>query len=358
MLAKHSPVKPWVWVLGAVLVSAAVFYVSLDLVYANRVLPGVWLGDVNLGGQPLDELTTIIDPVFKSASQESLTFKSGDWEKVCSLKTLGINFSSTETAEVIAKFGRSNNALINFGHRFYAVIARVHLPATYQDQLNKLNQNITTISRAINQAGVDGEVLVVGQTATIKPAVTGIAVDEIRLEQIARDQLSQLNFAVVGLPVRTTLPKFTSEIVQTTADRINQNLAQSYILKTRTQEIELTSEQLWGWVEITKQPESFLVRLNPDELNKYLQTIKVSVDQPAINAIFVMKNDRAIKFLPDQLGVTLEVKKAADLIQQNLLTNQRLVELPAHYTEPKITLGKTNDIGIKELVAQGESNFA
>ncbi|MBU1092636.1 VanW family protein [Patescibacteria group bacterium] len=358
MLVKHNPVKLWIWVLGFALIIAAVFYVSLDLVYANRVLPGVWLGEVNLSGESLNDLPVVIDAIVKEATQKQLAFKSGDWEKIYSLKTLGINFIPSETSTAIAKFGRGNNAFVNFWQRSHAVITGVHVATVYQDQLDKLNQNIIAIGQAINQAGVDGEVLIVGREAIIKPAVTGVAVDEHRLEQITREQLSQLNFTVIDLPVQTTLPKFTSEIAQATADRINQNLAQPYTLKTRIQEIELTANQLWDWAEVIKQPESFLVRLRSKEVNKYVQTLKNTTDQPAINAVFVMKNDRVIEFVPDQLGITLDTDKIVELIQQTLLTDQRQIDLPAHYTEPKITLGESNKLGIKELVAQGESNFA
>ena len=358
MLAKQSLGHWLVWGLAGAAAGAVIFYVLLDLVYANKVLPGVWLGDTELSGEPLDQLTAVTLPLFKTAQQNSLVFKSNDWTKTYTNKSLGINYFPAETITGITNFGRGKNILVNFSQRLQAAIAGKQLPASYQDQLNKLDQAIAKISKEVNQAGVDGEVVIVAKQATIKPAVTGIMLDTTELNRVIRQQLVAIDFSPIDLPVQTTLPKFTSEIAQATADQINQSLGLAYTLKTRAEEIELTTDQLWVWVEVVKQPEAFLVRLRPADLQQYLQTLKESMDQPVVNASLTIKQDRVTEFVPDQLGVILDIAPAAELIQRNLLTEQHQIDLPARYVEPRTTLGETNDLGIKELVARGESNFA
>lgn len=358
MLVKYGRVNFWAWILGGIVMSAAIFYVSLDVVYANKVWPGVWLGEINLGGQPIARLPEVVDPILKTGSQRNIGFRLGEWEKSYSLKTLGINFSTAETVEVISKFGRGSNAISNLGQRLYAIIIKAHLPAIYQDQLGKLDKSILEIEQLVNQAGVDGEVIIDKQKAIIKPAVTGLVLNKNQFEQIIRDRLSKLNFNIIELPAQKTLPEFTTEMAQAIADQINQSLNLSYILKTRTAEIELSSQQLWAWVQITQQSDSFRVKLKEEDLRQYLQNLKNQIDQSAINAILVIKNERAIEFVPDQVGVILDIEQSIELIQRKLLTEHRQIDLPAQYIEPKTTLDETNNLGIKELVAKGESNFS
>ncbi len=84
-----------------------------------------------------------------------------------------------------------------------------------------------------------------------------------------------------------------------------------------------------------------------------LEEIINSVNQPAVNAQLDLIGDSVKEFNPGQNGQTINF---ANFLEQ-LNSGSDLINLPVIVSEPAITLADTNQLGIIELVAEGESNF-
>ncbi|MEO8065512.1 MAG: VanW family protein [Candidatus Doudnabacteria bacterium] len=81
--------------------------------------------------------------------------------------------------------------------------------------------------------------------------------------------------------------------------------------------------------------------------------VELDVDQQTHDAVLKIDNHTATFFDPGQNGQALDLYALRDL----LTSDSPLVDLPVLISLPKHSLGQTNDLGIKELVATGESNF-
>ena len=67
---------------------------------------------------------------------------------------------------------------------------------------------------------------------------------------------------------------------------------------------------------------------------------------------------RATKFAPHQDGQTLGLAEAQSLIRKALLEGRSEVELPVSVKPPRVTLSDLNSLGIKEIIARGQSDFS
>lgn len=79
-----------------------------------------------------------------------------------------------------------------------------------------------------------------------------------------------------------------------------------------------------------------------------------AVNQPAQEARLTIKNNFATDFEPGQNGQAVDTY----LLRQQLLSDSATIDLPAVIASPKTTLAQTNNLGINELIAVGESNFS
>lgn len=104
--------------------------------------------------------------------------------------------------------------------------------------------------------------------------------------------------------------------------------------------------------------DSSLYNFNKESLTKYLETIGETVTQPKRDAKLIIKDNRATNFVSPQDGRRLDVPRAINLIAGSLLSDNRKIELPVITTPPNITLAETNNLGIKQFLAQGESDFS
>lgn len=348
----------WWWVV-VIAFGLAGFYLLWDVMYAGQIFPGVKVGQLDLSGATYAEAEQNIADLLKTLPRRSVTFQSAGFQRNYTPKELGIVFAPATTTANVVSFGRHPRApLINLVQRLQAAIIGVRVSVDYQEQLDLLDKAIGAMRRSVDQAGVDGEVIIDRNQAITQPAIVGQVLDNAALKTDLQRRWEAIDFTPLALPLKLKQPKFSDELVKLTVDKINQSLQKPYQLVLRQQTSELTTAQLWQWVEVIKRDQLLVVRLRPADLAAYLQKLKTTIDQPVQDAVWVMKNEQVIKFQPDQPGVKLRIEETAQLIQANLLTNQRQLELSADYTEPRVRLAELNYLGINELIARGESNFS
>lgn len=121
----------------------------------------------------------------------------------------------------------------------------------------------------------------------------------------------------------------------------------------------LTDLSVWYFEQpdLTPTNPNVIYTYNPGAIYTYLSGLSQSLDTSAVEPELVILNQRAIKFTPPQDGLKTNLfastQSVLNALQHNLETAQLIVEI----TSPKTKLADLNDLGIKELVARGESTF-
>jgi vancomycin resistance protein YoaR len=87
---------------------------------------------------------------------------------------------------------------------------------------------------------------------------------------------------------------------------------------------------------------------------KVLEDAAAKLNQPAKESKLVIEDGWAKEFEPGQDGQALDMFRAYSMIA----SGQEFIKLPVLVSKPNSSLADTNDLGINELVAVGESNFA
>ena len=346
----------WLAVGGLVLLIAG-FYLVSDVIYAGRVFPGVRVGQARFGGENLALATLSATNLVQNVRHQQIVLETTGFSKSYLPKDFGVVWAPESIAQSAFQFGRSSTVVGNLAQRLQAMLLGVVVPVTYQGQLDRSDQVIAQLKRKVDQAGINGEVLIGRQQATIRPAVVGKILDSGALSRLLQRRWQMLDFTPLTLPINESPPVFNDALTQITADKINQSLAIPYLLVLRDREIKLPADNLWEWVEVIAQHPSLVVHLRPADLAKYVQDLKMQVDQPVQDASLTIQDNKVTKFQPDQLGISLRTLETAAVIQASLLTEQHKVEMVADYIEPRVKLGELNNLGISELVARGKSNF-
>lgn len=96
---------------------------------------------------------------------------------------------------------------------------------------------------------------------------------------------------------------------------------------------------------------------NPALVYKYINGLAQEINLPAMEPELTILNQRAIKFTPPQNGLNADVFESTKSALFALQNGQNTSNLTVSVSEPKTKLSDLNDLGIKELVARGESSF-
>jgi len=359
-LAKNkSKIYISVFIFGVVFLIIFIFYATFDIVYANRVMPGVKFGSEILGSMDSSVARNIVYDLLDEQAKQKLIFIHNDMSAMYSLSDLGIDFDYYASNEAVKRFGRGDNFLINLFQRVRGLLCNVSVMASYYNS-SAWDQAVLELENQIDVEPVPARVVIKPDKfrAEIVPAVVGYKLNKELFNKIVKSHLGKLKFNPIELPIASYSPVLDTKLAQITAQKINQQLGNKYLLKFKDQSFELTGNDLWDWLEVADANNTFVVRLQEAEVVNYVKSLEQSINQPMQNAVFEIKNGQVIKFLPHQSGALLRTKEATELIQAALLDPVKEIELPVNYLEPKITLKQINNLGINRLVARGVSNFA
>lgn len=109
----------------------------------------------------------------------------------------------------------------------------------------------------------------------------------------------------------------------------------------------------------------FVTQLTYDKnsLSDFITIQEDKYNRPAKDALFKFENERVVNFRIEEDGVKINSEKLLSDIENRIIywkknPKNETVTLTAQALKPQITLAKSNQFGIEELVAVGKSNYA
>lgn len=103
---------------------------------------------------------------------------------------------------------------------------------------------------------------------------------------------------------------------------------------------------------------------NEAKVSALLGKVAEKINIPPQEALFRFSNGRVSTFRPSSNGQALDVERTKKMVRSHLpslpggtLPASLIFELPIRVVEPKVTTEKVNNLGLKELVGQGSSQF-
>lgn len=99
-------------------------------------------------------------------------------------------------------------------------------------------------------------------------------------------------------------------------------------------------------------------KYNPTAIYRWSEKLASSINQPTVEPILKIENNRVTEFTPPQNGRELDRFNSTIQIIEALQQGEKTVPLVVKTTLPKTPLAKLNDFGITELIGRGESKFS
>lgn len=100
-----------------------------------------------------------------------------------------------------------------------------------------------------------------------------------------------------------------------------------------------------------------IFKYRPDKIYTYLKELSEQINLQKNEPFLEIKNGRATNFAPPKNGVMVNLYDSTLAAIKALEKNQAAIELLVETDQPIGSLSETNNLGINELLAVGESNF-
>ncbi|HAT03746.1 MAG TPA: hypothetical protein DCS29_03160 [Candidatus Magasanikbacteria bacterium] len=382
-----------VWIVVVVIVAFVFMFGVGALVYGrtyeDRVLPGIYVGDVHVGGMDEEDLTEYLQNMQTKLLSEGIhaTFKLNDQETnfIIRPEVVGeesvvelVDFDVAQETEYILSYRKDHNAVADTFSAIWTRLTKphIHLSGVTLDKQAILEEIQLVLKGYISEprdASVD--ILSIDPLQyEVTSSSVGVSFDYDRVAGLIVQSWSDLETPEITIASFEKSPDVVESDVEPILGRLPKvfehgRLDIKYTDPHTKQEYTwyVSLEEMAEWLEIQKQEGSgFVFGLNVASTTEFLQgDIADLVNIEPQDAKFqVGSYGRVTEFQGSRPGVTVDVentyKAINDAIVERTLHDEgitKAVTLLNKQVEPNVKTGEVNDLGISEILGIGHSKF-
>ncbi|MDO8261284.1 MAG: VanW family protein [Candidatus Magasanikbacteria bacterium] len=386
---KKQIIRKWLIALGAIflilLIAGLYIYYDVEKKYADRIIPGVYAGNIDLSGLSRDQAQMILDQKIKQIETQGIKFSYQNNQ------TSIYPFMASTTSEIVFNYfsfeaDKNINEALAYGHdgsifkRFQArvnvTLKNKHLPiyATVNDGEveNFLRENFSRFEN-------------LGTNATLVYADGGFTIqDEKKGEHIAfrngieilKANLSELNQSDIALFSEIDIPQILKEnCIGLEAEALKIASNTPFTLFYKDEEWKIEKDTLANLLALKIEPrfsvlkDKIIIGLNQEKTTLFFnEEIAPDVNIKAIEPKFEVINGRVTEFQGSRDGVEVNIEETIKKIETDIMEgclsgkkecdeNAKKIELAITETKSEIKTSEVNNLGIKEIIGSGHSSF-
>lgn len=345
--------------------------------YQEKIFPGVRVGNINLSGLNKQEAFQLInertDSIVAGGIKVSYNGESEKELEVIALNGSGdpelsreiVSFNVYETVQQAYNFGRDRNILRALGGQLDLLISGKKIPANYFLNESVLEQELksrfadfekkeSSARPQINCLKDNCQVEVLSESGGLSLDYQG-AVDKLKAD------LSQLNDARINLSFKSTEPQIKRTDVLNLTEEVLATASTTVIFSYQEKEWKLEKDKLYKILEFQKTNDEIVVGVAKEGFISWMKAnISSQIDVPAKNATLEIRDGKITSLNAQQEGVEVDGDILYQELNQKLLDKEKTIaiEVKVKKVQPEVAVDSINDLGIKEIIGVGKSNFA
>jgi len=353
----------------AIIICTPIF--AYELIYQDKIYQGVYINGLNMGGLTQSQAINKINNHIDNLKQNGLNFfYQGNRLKVDfnvlsptdpDLSYQILNFEPNQMVEQAFKVGRQGDIVEKISSQINALLNQPKISLIYELNKNDLKDILKQNFSQFELPAKDAQIAFsTGSSYIIEKENSGseINYDQAISEMEAKINLISLN--AIELKTEPTEPQITQAEAEMNKAQIDEILKiDKIILTSKDKKWEISKEEFKNWLVFKKDNNQIKLGFKDDLLNSKLAIITQEINVLPQDAKFTMTEGKVTEFVPSLPGLEVDQENTKINIDQeffNLKQNQ--IEILIKESEPKVKIGDINNLGIKELIGVGVSDFA
>ncbi|MBU0648260.1 VanW family protein, partial [Patescibacteria group bacterium] len=361
--------------LAAFLLLALVLFWAVELVYAHKVAYGLKLGGDNLGGMTREELNDYLEGKrVNIVDGLKMTGDNLDENTVYFLGDMGIWLDIDKCGSDIWGYGKYNSWLTRTLNRARAVSGSLEFKCQVDFDRLDYNNWLGILREKVNRPAVSASIEKRDGELVIIYSKEGLVVDESRLLNDLEDKLSVLDFGVVDLVQVVDSPAISDEMALATRELAQREINQSMQWVYEDWVIDVYDDVIFDMLYFEQRELNEGINQNyfkPNEdgqvmyvgydlsaVDKYLNDNAWMFEDKPVDAKLAMMEDGPVVIQEGTTGQMVDRTRLIEYLELHMGENKGEVELPVELMESVISGMNIDDLGIKELIASGSSDFS
>lgn len=378
---ENPRLNPWLIRLPILFIAGCILLVLLLVIFvgvvqmqfSSKILPGVWIGRVNVGSLTRDEAAAALAQAFNYDKNAVFTFRDGDKFWQFTAGDLGVSLDTAATVDQALAAGHSGNILFNLVEQASIWFnGRSISPIIRYDQ-NVAAARLLDIAREVNRPAVDAALNINGLFISTSPGSRGRIVDVPAM-------LAQLDAVILRMDTGGEIPLVIKESLPLVWDtEAAANKARAAVSASVTLIADnpngaplgpwtATPDQIAALltVEPVYNPDGTMtydVGININAFRSFLENLAPGLVTLPQNARFHFNDDtRQLEvFEPGVNGRSLNLDQTLARLEEAIFNpnaNARQVNMAFNYTLPRYHEGITAaELGITQMVSQATTYY-
>jgi vancomycin resistance protein YoaR len=355
----------WLWfalaVIMLVLLGIAGGITSVYRSYEGRIYPNVSIQGIAVGEMTPEQAESALRSRYAAFLRQPVVITYGDRQWTPTLDELGMTFDFRGAVDAAYNAGRGHG-VIDDARQIAAIWQHgldVPLHVSYDE--TRAQAYLTQLAREIERAPADAQVRLDGAQIAIVGAVIGrqVLVDAT-LAHVSQ-QLQAFVPAMIPLQTREIPPRLDDATVAAARAQIETMLQGPLTLRVDKNEYEWTVADLADMIIINRVPSAegdrIAVTLDQDMIARRIRQIADETEKPGTRPRVAWNNGDLKIVKPGKPGLRLDEVRARDMVIAAVMGRDRTLELPMVPTDPPVTEANLHQLGIRELVSIGKSDF-
>ncbi len=360
MLMKRVDV--WLGILSVtLLLTGGVFFHLLVKQYQNAFFPEVYIDGQLVSGKTKAEAAEILKSVNAPTADYSITLKVDDISLASSSSQLARSVDSTQALEDAYKVGRADWWTQGIWRLLFTQPKKIEFSSHKTLDKEKVTEFVTEFSKKVNIPGEEPKATLLysesPNSLRISPGKIGREVMTEKTIEIVQ-VFGPHETTAFAVPVASTSTKLSEAEVTQALERGKKVVGKQLVFRADNVTEHITDQDL---VTLLHLPNGYAEQKIHAIVDKWGETI----NRPAQEAELEYDKQTLVvsKFLPPRKGLALNsaetYKQFVDNLQKLEDSEEKKIEVQLAVTEtaPQKDLAETNDLGIKERVGFGESQY-
>ncbi|MCK5416212.1 VanW family protein [Candidatus Parcubacteria bacterium] len=347
-------------------------YLSFDYKYKNKIFPGIYVGNIHLGGLTTTEAINHLNKKINFLNENGIIVNCQKKETTLypiisstesDLAYQIITFNVEETINSAYDIARSDGLYENTRNKMRLVANPIKIKVNYT-----LNQ--TEIDSFFSESFSDIEQLAKDATLTydkisgkfeVEKEKEGKKIDLKEGLKLLKNNLDNLDNSPIKISIITDIPRILKKDainIEEFAGDLSSNAP--IVLKFNKRKWNIKKSKLSDWFELKINKNKIAIGLNDELIQEYLkENISPDIDIKPSNAKFEIKDGKVIEFQTSEDGRELNIQSSFEKIEFEFIEEKNNeIELAIKELKSELQTEEVNDLGIKELLGTGESNFS
>ena len=349
----------------AIIISAAASLFVLELWLAERVMPGVYVWDIDLGGLTREEAITLLASSFEYPVDRHPVLRYEEQSWPVTPADIGAELDVRATVDAALTKGHTGTPLVRLREQMLVLLDSALVMPVYRFEPGAGGMFLSRIAREINRP-LHNAGLVVGNDLSVEIVAgqTGRELDQDATRQALAERIAQMMGGEVQVVFRESEPLLT-----------DLSASQEQVRRILSAAIVLTAPEFEPWTiepavlaeGLILQPKkaddgrpTLSVSLEPGYLTGLAEEIAAEVSRPPVNAQFQFDeaSGTLVTVAESVPGRALDITATVALMEAAAIGDERTVSLPLLSLRPQLASEDAPAMGIVELIAEGKTSFA